>query len=96
MKTKFKIALLFGMMMNVNVCLSQVSTGANNGLASDYVGWDINQTFPLTIQHENSQPINFYTDAGSGSLNNLRMFIEGRSGNVGIGPSVSLRDQLAY
>lgn len=85
MKTKFKISLLFGMMMNVNVCLSQVSTGANNGLASDYVGWDINQTFPLTIQHENSQPINFYTDAGSGSLNNLRMFIEGRSGNVGIG-----------
>jgi hypothetical protein len=65
--------------MNVNLSFNQVTTVPNNGLASDYVGWDINQGFPLTIQHENSQPINFYTDAGSGSLNNLRIFFEGRS-----------------
>jgi hypothetical protein len=66
-------------------CLSQVTRDLNNGLATDYVGWDVNQGFPLTIKHEAQQPINFYTFAGAGTLSNLRMFIEGNTGRVGIG-----------
>jgi hypothetical protein len=85
MKTTFTSAFIFGMIMNVSFSSAQVSTGFNFGSGTDYVGWDINQAFPLTIQHEAQQPINFYTDAGSGSLNNLRMFIQGNDGHVGIG-----------
>ena len=64
---------------------SQTSILGNAGGSLNYLGWDVNQTFPLTIKHEAPmQPINFYTNAGAGSLLNLRMFIE-PNGNIGVG-----------
>lgn len=42
---------------------SQVSTGVNNGIASDYVGWDNSNLFQLEIRHDGIDfPINFYTN----------------------------------
>jgi hypothetical protein len=94
MKTKLLKAFIFGMIMITNLSLGQVSTVPNNGLSTDYVGWDVNQGFPLTIKHEAQQPIHFHTFAGAGTLNNLRMFIEGNTGRVGIGNFASANTLL--
>jgi len=64
--------------------VSQVTTPANAGAATDYVGWNAAQAFPLSIKHEGNQPINFYTNAGAGTFNNQRMIIN-INGNIGIG-----------
>lgn len=43
---------------------AQVSTPANNGGATDFVGWDntmVND--PLQIRHDANQPIDWYTNA---------------------------------
>ena len=76
--------LTIAMCLILSTMYGQVTTGFNFGISSDYVGWDINQTFPLTIKHEGDYPINFHTNAGAGSLSNLRMFIE-PNGNIGVG-----------
>ena len=73
---------------------AQVSTGNNFGFTGDYVGWNSAQAFPLVIKHEAQQPINFHTFAGAGTLNNLRMFIEGNTGRVGIGNFASANTLL--
>lgn len=68
--------------------VAQVSTGNNFGAVGDYVGWQLNQNLNLDIVNEDRYPIKFYTDGGAGSggmWNNLRMFIQGNDGNVGIG-----------
>jgi hypothetical protein len=82
------------MIMITKLSLGQVSTVPNIGLSTYYVGWDGFQTFPLVIKHEAQQPINFHTFAGAGALNNLRMFIEGNTGRVGIGNFASANTLL--
>ena len=66
MKTKlFKRIILISMGLIIQIqANSQVSNGANNGISSDYVGWNFFQTFPLNIKHEANLPINFYTNTG--------------------------------
>ncbi|MDQ3050946.1 MAG: hypothetical protein M3Q95_08690 [Bacteroidota bacterium] len=55
-------------------------------MANDFVGWNSTAgSPPLNIKTELAQPINFYTFAGNGTFNNLRMTILGTSGYVGIG-----------
>jgi len=79
MKTElFKRIILISMGLIIQIqANSQVSNGANNGISSDYVGWNFFQTFPLNIKHEANLPINFYTNTGFGStpIAKLRMDI---------------------
>ena len=57
------IVLTFSIVLNSQ---AQVTRDLNTGFSADYVGWDVNQTFPLTIKHEAPmQPINFHTSAGA-------------------------------
>jgi hypothetical protein len=42
--------------------LAQVSTAFNTGLTTNYVGWNSLQLFPLRIEHQGNQPINFSTN----------------------------------
>ena len=42
---------------------AQVTTAANAGGPTDYVGWNSAQAFPLQIRHNGNQPINFFTDS---------------------------------
>lgn len=67
------------------ILVAQVSTPNNFGGFGDYVCWQLGQNLDLNIVNENRLPINFFTDSGAGSLSNLRMFIQGNDGNVGIG-----------
>jgi|JI10StandDraft_1071094.scaffolds.fasta_scaffold12714_7 hypothetical protein len=90
MKTiKFKeISFIFMIFISTEKSMAQVSNPSNAGGPGDYVGWQLGTSLNLDIVNEDPNPINFYTDAGiggPGSLSNLRMFIEGRTGNVGIG-----------
>ncbi|MDQ3101267.1 MAG: hypothetical protein M3R08_07760, partial [Bacteroidota bacterium] len=40
----------------------QVTTDMNQGASTDFVGWDLNQNFPLTIRHDaGNQPIQFHS-----------------------------------
>lgn len=82
-----KLLLIKAFILIIQPLNAQVITLVHSGSGNDYVGWDVNQPFALTIKHEAALPINFYTNAnaGIGSLNNLRMFIQGNDGNVGIG-----------
>jgi hypothetical protein len=68
--------------------IAQVSTPANTGFVGNFVGWQLGEVKDLNIVNEDAFRINFYTNgsAGSGGMwNNLRMFIEGNTGRVGIG-----------
>jgi hypothetical protein len=69
------------------------SAGFSNSpfAAQDYIGWKNGViglgilTLPeLTIKNEDPMPISFYTNAGAGTFNNMRMTILG-NGRVGIG-----------
>jgi hypothetical protein len=69
------------------------SAGLGNipSAAQDYIGWKNGTqglgilTVPeLTIKNEDPMPISFYTNAGPGAFNNMRMTILG-NGKVGIG-----------
>ncbi len=53
-----------------------------------FIGWNIlGGNIGLDLKTELAQPIKFYTNAGAGSLNNLRMMIDGNSGFVGLNHS---------
>jgi hypothetical protein len=87
MKTKINFLILFSVMI-INQMNAQVSTQFNNGFASDYVGWDVNQPFPLTIKHERAnQPINLQTNTGAGGLAKIRMQISNTTVNAPNGAS---------
>ncbi|MBK7964034.1 MAG: tail fiber domain-containing protein [Bacteroidetes bacterium] len=90
MKTnKFKIACIIMLLLfNSNELMSQATVLGNSGTGGDYVGWQQGTGINLDIVNEDQLPINFYTNGGAGSggmWNNLRMFIQGTDGNVGIG-----------
>lgn len=64
MKTKIYFSIILTV-LSIYKMEAQVSATNNFGGSSDYVGWDVNQPFPLTIKHERAnQPINFYTNTG--------------------------------
>jgi hypothetical protein len=71
MKTKLIIFSAFYFVLNAN---SQVSTPANFGTITDYVGWNAAQAFPLLIEHKGNQRINFSTSGG------IRMLIDAGGG----------------
>src|SRR5690554_4276934 len=56
----FTIAFLFA--ISVSISLAQVSVVGNSGLATDYLGWNATQAFPLQIRHNANQPINIFTN----------------------------------
>ncbi len=72
-----KLTLLAIICQIASLTLAQVSTLSNTFFApTDYIGWDATPgSPPLHIKTELNQPIRFYTNAGAGSLNNLRMTI---------------------
>ena len=85
MKTKLTIFVFIGLIWH-QMLIAQVTTlGTFPGAPTDYVGWQTLSGIPLTIKNEDADPINFYTDAGTSSPINLRMFIQGNDGHVGIG-----------
>ena len=70
---------------------SSAINGNSPASAQDYIGWKNGViglgilTLPeLTIKNEDPMPISFYTNAGPGAFNNMRMTILG-NGKVGIG-----------
>ena len=73
------------MLFETSYLMAQVTTLGNSGSTGDYVGWQLGENKDLNIVNEDRYPINFFTDSGAGSLSNLRMFIQGNNGNVGIG-----------
>ena len=87
MKTKIYLAVLLAG-LSTSRAKAQVSTGFNNGGSTDYIGWDVNQAFPLTIKHERaSQPINLQTNTGAGGLAKIRMQISNTTVNAPTGAS---------
>ncbi len=91
MKTnKFLIyCITIVMLLHANKLMSQATVMGNSGSGGEYVGWQQGTGLNLDIVNEDQLPINFYTNGGasggSGMWNNLRMFIQGTDGNVGIG-----------
>ncbi|MGI8600231.1 MAG: hypothetical protein ACR2KB_13335 [Chitinophagaceae bacterium] len=74
--------------------LSSYGQATSSGLGNfpltpgvDYLGWAFGVNLDLNIKNEDAMPINFYTNAGAGSLNNLRMMIDGNNGFVGLNHS---------
>lgn len=63
MKKIIQLTLIIEIMILSNHnAFAQVTTPANTGAATDYVGWDATQNFPLNIRHNRTgQPINFWT-----------------------------------
>ncbi len=86
MKSKILTALTCFWVLLSNKTFAQVSTGTNTFFFPiDFVGWNTTPGSPdLNIKHELDQPIHFYTNAGAGTFNNMRMIILG-NGKVGIG-----------
>jgi hypothetical protein len=84
----YMAALCIAMLCNINIAHSQsTSAGAAgtpnepNAPGTDYVGWDNTVTVPLEIKHEADTCINFYTNAGAGTFNNIKMSIMKRTIN---------------
>lgn len=80
MKKQFLTIILLFKLQNV---FAQVSTGFNTfNTTNDYVGWNTTVNSPdLNIKHELNQPIHFYTNAGNGTFNNMKMSIMSRTIN---------------
>lgn len=64
MKKQFRLIIA---MTLLNMCLqAQISNLTNGpGIATDYVGWNAAQAFPLTIHHKGNQPVLFGTNGPS-------------------------------
>ncbi len=104
MKKLFIKAAIIWMIVLPLYMFAQVSTLGNAGIATNYVGWNNAQNFPLQIRHDaNNQPISIFT-GGTGAAN-LRMRINPNNaiepntlaniaGFVGIGPSTNLFSRL--
>jgi Chaperone of endosialidase len=58
--------------------IAQVSIAANSGTLANYVGWNSLQLFPLRIEHQGNQPINF-------STNGTQKATLTTTGNLGLG-----------
>ncbi|MFN8234978.1 MAG: hypothetical protein U0X89_02490 [Bacteroidia bacterium] len=87
---KYTFTYLFALsilLCNLRFAYSQATSGNNANApvgANDYIGWTSGTNTPLVIKNEDAQPIHFYTNAGAGTFNNMRMIILG-NGRVGIG-----------
>ena len=87
---KYTFTYLFALsilLCNLRFAYSQATSGNNANFpvgANDYIGWTSGTNTPLVIKNEDPMPISFYTNAGAGAFNNMRMTILG-NGKVGIG-----------
>ena len=84
--------ILLAMLINLSIpckIKSQATIANNTAGGINFLGWANNVGVPLTIQHQAAQPIQFYTNAGTGAtINNMRMRILGNyagQGLIGIG-----------
>ena len=82
MKKTIQTSTIIFIMMLLNFSVSaQVTVLGNNGISTDYVGWDANQNFPLIIAQKRTvapQPIDFMT-------NNTQQMRLNSGGNLRIG-----------
>ncbi|MBK9729838.1 MAG: hypothetical protein IPO83_00845 [Chitinophagaceae bacterium] len=87
MKIQLLIEIAFMSMLATNVNAQTWSTTGNTLGGSDFLGGLSGGGNPLRIKTEDAQNLNFYTNSGSGTFNNLRMTILGNTnpGFVGIG-----------
>lgn len=61
-RTIQQVSLIIGLIITTQVN-AQISYTSNSfGTATDYVGWDNTNNFPLEIRHNGNQPIDFYTN----------------------------------
>jgi hypothetical protein len=82
-KNTFWLAILsMAILMFSNNVFGQATSGFNTPPganqpfgAADYLGWTSGTNAPLVIKNEDNQPIHFYTNAGTNSLNNRKMSI---------------------
>ena len=84
-----KSILLLGIVSISKNVYSQASVLPNSGATgTQFVGWDVNQPFPLTIKHERAnQPINLQTNTGAGGFAKIRMQISNTTVNAPTGAS---------
>ncbi len=95
MKNLKILVMLTAFVLSIHLCYGQSSSSFNAAALPnvpfnpgvDYLGWAFGVSLDLNIKNEAAQPIKFYTNAGAGSLNNLRMMIDGNSGFVGLNHS---------
>jgi len=82
--------------LNINKIFGQATTANGTNLpvgGGDFLGWASSANAALVIKNEDPEPLNFYTNSGNASLNNLRMTIfdapgspaPANAGYVGIG-----------
>jgi hypothetical protein len=82
MKTTINFLVISVFIIIMGNLQAQVSSLFNNGVTTDYVGWNNLQAFPLQIRHNANQPIDFYTNNSASP----RMRIA-NTGWVGVGSS---------
>ncbi len=90
LKRNFILAIT-AMYLSIHITNGQATTPNNTwaGGANEYLGWDNGSATPLQIKTEQSQNINFYTNAGPATYLNQRMVIRGGTGRVGIGTNLT-------
>ena len=94
-KNQILLSLISIIDLGMNSAWGQSSSAGNSNIPIstaplDYLGWTFGVNQPLNIVNEDGSWIGFYTNAGSGSLNNMRMWIydgngQANDGFVGIG-----------
>lgn len=88
MKKQLLLLTAFILMFSTSLIAQEWHIAGNTIGASDFLGGLSGGGNPLRLKTEDAQDIRFYTNAGSGSFNNLRMIILS-GGNVGIGAFIS-------
>jgi len=83
---KKRILLIGFVLLSVsNIKAQNWNLGGNVATGTSFLGTTNAQ--PLNLKTEMSQPIYFYTNSGAGTLNNLRMMINGSNSFVGLNHS---------
>src|SRR5437773_2463743 len=90
----YYIFLFIAIFCSSNKAYSQATSanGTNSPVGSnEYLGWTSGTNLALDIKNEDARSLKFYTNAGSGTYNNLRVIIYDAAGSpstagfVGIG-----------
>ncbi|MEO5675111.1 MAG: tail fiber domain-containing protein, partial [Chitinophagales bacterium] len=92
MKKQILIIVTLLLILVFNAKSQWLLTGNSPG-STDFLG--STNSNPLNLKTEQSQNINFYTNAGAGTFNHQRMVIRG-AGNVGIGDAFTTPQNLLH